>query len=106
MPNARTATIAVSSKRMTGRWLARTISQPEVAVRAIPDVVATPPSRPAPAIAAVVRLARGDRIPGLAPAEILRGLGVFMKGAPRGSGRDVGPSGCARRRGRAARAGA
>src|SRR6478672_2906568 len=46
MPNARTATIAVSRVRMTGRSEARTMSQPEVAVRAMPEAVAMPPSRP------------------------------------------------------------
>src|SRR5829696_7021204 len=46
MPNARTATIAVSRVRMTGRSDARTMSQPEVAVRAMPAAVAMPPSRP------------------------------------------------------------
>ena len=46
MPNARTATIAVSRVRMTGCSLARTMSQPDVAVSAMPDaVVAPPPSR-------------------------------------------------------------
>src|SRR6476661_6522678 len=46
MPKARTMTMAVRRVRMTGCCDARTMSQPEVAVRAMPDAVAMPPSRP------------------------------------------------------------
>ena len=46
MPKVRTATIATIRVRMTGSSLARTMSQPDVAVSAMPDAVAAPPSSP------------------------------------------------------------
>src|ERR1035437_2214933 len=99
MPNARTATIAVNSRRMTGRWLARTISQPEAAVRAIPEVVAMPPSSPAPTIARLAPIRRSS------PAAVIGVWAVVMTGPLPGVGRDGGQGGCAGRRGCAARAG-
>src|SRR5450631_168992 len=99
MPNARTATIAVSSMRMEGRWLARTISQPEVAVRAIPEVVAMPPSSPAPSIAPVTLIALIALIAESGPAEVAGTSGVVMRGLRRGCEPDVAADGCVRRRG-------
>src|SRR5450631_4769385 len=105
MPNVRTATIAVSSKRMTGRSLARTISQPDVAVRAIPEVVAIPPSSPAPTIAqARAVFFRVEPIPGPAP-EAPRWPAVVMREPRPGVQPGVGPGGCAHRRERAVRPG-
>src|SRR5665647_788648 len=87
MPKVRTATIAVSSMRMTGRSLARTISQPEVAVRAMPDAVATPPSSPAP------RTARMPRTPGPAGAGATPGATPgATAGATAGACRDSQPA--------------
>jgi hypothetical protein len=55
MPKVRTATIAESRVSITGRSEARTISHPEVAVRAMPEAVAAPPSSPATTIAGLGR---------------------------------------------------
>src|SRR6478735_4526607 len=67
MPKARTMTMAVRRVRMTGCCDARTMSQPEVAVRAMPDAVAMPPSRPprtVPAEGHQTRRRRRDHLDG------------------------------------------
>ena len=46
MPKVRTQTMATSNVRIAGKVLAWTMSQPEVAVSATPDVVASPPMSP------------------------------------------------------------
>jgi hypothetical protein len=43
MPKVRTATMTASRVRMTGWWLAATMSQPDVAVSAMPEAEARPP---------------------------------------------------------------